>query len=74
LDWLGDYHKIIQDMGKLNKKILAFEEKIDRSYKKPVSAFRRQLLRVRKLYAKADFILNDVYNEADSADSTSFHG
>jgi len=61
LDWLDGYHKILKEMKDLHGKILDFEDWMKhRDQKKVISRFRRRLIGLRKGYAKADLILNQI--------------
>jgi len=61
LEWLGDYHYLIVQMKKLEKKLLDFQGGLDdKDHKKALDSHRRKLIRLRKEYAKAENVLNSV--------------
>ncbi|GAG24221.1 unnamed protein product [marine sediment metagenome] len=59
LDWHEDYLLIIYQMKALEKKLLAYHGGVDsREHEKSLDAHRKQLIRVRKTYARADELLS----------------
>ena len=71
LAWFDEYQYIQQKMKDLNKMILDYENQVDKEYKPTISKFRRELIRCRRSFCKADIILNEIYLRKRETDDKS---